>query len=310
MQRNLHDYARFGDRLSFLYLEKGRIEQEAKAIAYVTELGRTPIPVSGLSTLMLGPGATITQKAIDNLSDCDCTVIWCAEQGVRYYAHGRGGTHSASRLIHQAKLVSIPRLRREVVARMYSRRFGETVEPDVDIRTIRGREGYRVRTAYERLAEEHGVQWKGRNYDYSSWEKGDPLNRALSAASACLNGVCHAGIVAAGYSSALGFIHTGKMLSFVYDVADLFKIDLIVPLAFRTVAESDKSVERRVRIACRDVFTEQKFLSRLLPEIEKVLGNDSHDSRTRPDQPAGRPEPVDDRAEGRDIPRQSECAGP
>ena len=60
--------------------------------------------------------------------------------------------------------------------------------------------------------------------------------------------MCHAAIVAAGYSAGLGFIHTGKMLSFVYDVADLYKTETTVPLAFRLAATVTKELERTVRM--------------------------------------------------------------
>ncbi len=132
-------------------------------------------------------------------------------------------------------------------------------------------EGARVRAAYQNLAKEFGVNWQGRLYDQDSWNHGDPLNRALSSANACLYGLCHAAILSAGYSPAIGFIHTGKMLSFVYDIADLYKTELAIPVAFKTVAESKEEVERRTRITCRDLFHQQKLMNRILPDIAEVL---------------------------------------
>ncbi len=308
MLRNLQELARFRDRLTYLYLEKGHIEQEDKSVAYVTENGRVPIPAADLALLLLGPGTTVTHQAVCNLADCNCTVVWCGEEGVRFYASGRGGTYLSANLLRQAALACNPRTRREVVRRMYEKRFGETVPPDAHIQTVRGKEGHRVRSAYARLAAEHGVAWTGRRYDAADWDKGDPLNRAVSAASACLNGIVQAGIVSAGYSPALGFVHTGKMLSFVYDVADLYKIDLIVPLAFQAVAAGERQVERRTRLACRDLFRRTRFLERLLPDIQEVLG-DGDDPGTGSGVAAGGPDAVDDRAEGRDLPRPHDGAG-
>ena len=298
---NLMQLTRFQDRLSYLYLEKGHVEQEAKSVAYVTEKKRVPIPAADLALLMLGPGTTITHKAVCNLADCNCTVVWCGEEGVRFYCHGRGGTHFSANLLQQAALASNPRTRRAVVVRMYEKRFGEKIDPDTHIQAVRGKEGYRVRNAYQQCAAKHGLQWSGRNYNPHAWSRSDPLNRALSAASACLNGIVHAGVVSAGYSAAVGFVHTGKMLSFVYDVADLYKVDRIVPLVFQTVAESDQNVERRVRLACRDLFRKTRFLERLLPDIREVL-HGSDDSGTCADQPAGGSQSLDDRTEGRDLP--------
>ena len=114
------------------------------------------------------------------------------------------------------------------------------------------------------------------------WADADPINRALSAANSCLYGVCHAAIVAAGFSPALGFIHTGKMLSFVYDVADLYKTETSIPIAFQAAAGPPIGVERRVRTRCREVFTERRLLARLVPDIQFALGLSRQDRERDP----------------------------
>ncbi len=299
--KDLQELARFEDRLTYLYLEKGHIEQHHQSIAYVTENETVPIPAADLALLMLGPGTTITHAAIHNLADCNCLVAWCGEEGTRFYCHGRGGTYHAGNLLRQAELYCDPAARGAVVRRMYEKRFGELIGPGFALEQIRGREGYRVREAYRKAAAQFGVAWKGRIYDPGDWNKADPLNRALSAANACMHGVVHAAILTAGYSPAIGFIHTGKALSFVYDIADLYKVEMIVPLVFAAVAESAEHVEQRSRLACRDLFQRTRLLERILPDIEEVLHGRA-DSGKRAGGPAGGPEPVDDRAEGGDIP--------
>ncbi|QDU60460.1 CRISPR-associated endonuclease Cas1 [Planctomycetes bacterium Pan216] len=307
--RRLTELALFRDRLSYLYLEKGHIEQDAKSIAFVTKNESIPVPAADLALLMLGPGTTISHAAIRNLADCDCLVAWVGETGVRMYCYGKGGTYHSARLIRQAELATHPRLRHGVVRRMYEKRFDEKLDADLDIRQIRGLEGHRVRSAYQRWAAEFGIEWKGRNYDPTAWGTADPLNRALSAASSCLNGVVHAAITSIGYSPALGFVHTGKMLSFVYDVADLYKVDHIVPLAFRVVAEDGRHVERRARLACRDFFQTERLLESIPRDIDEVLhGRD--DTGASPSESKGGLESLDDRTEGRDIPWSHEREGP
>jgi CRISPR-associated protein Cas1 len=185
---------------------------------------------------------------------------------------------------------------------MYEKRFGERIDPALGIEQVRGREGFRVREAYRRAAQRYDVVWKGRSYDPADWNQGDPLNRALSAANACLHGIVHAGILSAGYSPAIGFIHTGKGLSFVYDVADFYKVDLIVPAVFSLVGESELGVEGRAREACRALFQREHLLERVLPDIAEVLYGRADSGKGAGGAPR-RPEPVDDRAEGRDIPR-------
>lgn len=299
---DLTQLTRFGDRLTFLYLEKGHIEQHLRSIAYVTEQESIPIPAASLALLMLGPGTTITHAAIKNLADCNCLVAWCGEEGTRFYSHGRGGTYQADKLLRQAELYCNQRSRAQVVRRMYEKRFGQLVDANLTIEQVRGREGYRVRNAYREAAERFGLKWEGRNYDPSDWNAADPLNRGLSAANACLHGVVHAGIITAGYSPAIGFIHTGKALSFVYDVADLYKVALIVPLVFEVVSRSDQTVEQRTRIACRDMFCRTRLLERILPDVDEVLHGRADLGEGASESPGG-PQSLDDRAEGRDLPR-------
>jgi CRISPR-associated protein Cas1 len=235
------------------------------------------------------------------LAENNCLVCWTGEQGVRLYAHNTGGTHSAHRLLRQALLYADDAKRMEVVRRMYQKRFPQVLPKDIDLQQIRGMEGARVRNSYQRLSEQFGVKWQGRLYDQDDWDHADPLNRALSSANACLYGLCHAAILSAGYSPAIGFIHTGKMLSFVYDVADLYKTDLTVPVAFQTVAESQLEVERRVRIVCRDIFHGQKLMERILPDIAEVL-DARDDLGESPGEFEGRAVSLADRAEDRRVP--------
>lgn len=279
---DLHLLPKFRDSLTHVYLEHARVDREEKSIAVWDEEGMTPIPAASLCVLMLGPGTTITQAAIAALADNNCLVVWCGEQNVRFYACGMGATRSANRLLHQARLASDEDLRWEVVRRMYSLRFGETVSPETSIQQMRGKEGFRVREAYARLSRETGVPWVRRNYDRGRWLAADPINRAISAANSCLYGLCQAAILSAGYSPALGFIHTGKQLSFVYDVADLYKLEVTLPVAFRLTSQQPEHLEREVRIALRDVFREQHLVERIIPDIQGLLADDTPAEETTP----------------------------
>lgn len=155
---------------------------------------------------------------------------------------------------------------------MYRMRFASPPPDAYSIEQLRGAEGVRVRESYAQAAKEFGVAWAGRNYKRDSWGAADPINRALSAASACLYGLCHASIVATGFSPGIGFIHTGKQLAFVYDVADLYKCDTTIPAAFAAVAEGSSDIEKRVRRICRAKFRERRLLARIIPDIQVVLG--------------------------------------
>lgn len=270
--KDLHTLPKIRDSWSYLYVEHCRIDQEARAIAIHDASGKTPVPCAALTLLMLGPGTRITHAAIRTLAENGCLVMWTGEGAVRFYALGMGETRSAHNLLEQARRWADPVQRLAVVRRMYSIRFPEPLGEELSLQQIRGKEGIRVREAYARASRETGVPWKGRAYQRERWDSADPVNRALSAANSCLYGVCHAAIVSTGFSPALGFVHTGKLLSFVYDIADLYKTEVTVPIAFRCVAEGETRLESRVRYACRDLFREQRILARIVPDIVRVLG--------------------------------------
>jgi len=269
--KDLHVLPKFSDGWSYLYVEHCRIDREARAVAIHDESGRVPVPCANLALLMLGPGVSITHAAISVLADHGCLVAWCGEEGVRFYAMGMGETRSAANFLHHARMWGHEGCRMQVVRRLYQVRFSEKLAPELTLQQIRGMEGVRVRDAYARAARETGVPWSGRSYRRDKWSNADPVNRALSAANSCLYGLCHAAIVSAGFSPALGFIHTGKMLSFVYDVADLYKADVTIPVAFRAAAEEKDGLERRVRLTCRDEFVSTRLLERIIPDVQTAL---------------------------------------
>ena len=269
--QDYHLLPKLRDSLSYLYVEHAVIERSANALLIRQETGSTTVPVANLCLLLLAPGTNITHAAVSLLAENGCSIIWVGQDTQLFYAQGMGETRRASHIIRQAQMMCDPQKRLQVVLRMYEKRFGYALDPDLGLEQIRGMEGVRMRTAYQEASRKFGVEWQGRNYDCKDWYKGDPINRALSAANAVLYGLCHAGIVSGGYSPALGFLHTGRQLSFVYDIADLYKTSYTIPVAFQTVSESDVQVERRVREACRETFRQEKLLEKILPDIDFLL---------------------------------------
>ncbi len=260
------------DRLSVLFIEHGRLDVLDGAFVVVDKNGvRTHIPVGSVACLMLEPGTRVSHAAVVLAARVGCLLVWIGDGGVRLYASGQPGGARADRLLYQAKLALDDEARLRVVRKMYALRFKEEPPSRRSVEQLRGIEGARVRKMYDLLASRHGVRWDRRNYDYSRWESGDTPNRCLSAATACLYGVAEAAILAAGYAPAVGFIHTGKPQSFVYDIADIFKFETVVPVAFRIAAGSPADPERAVRIACRDSFRQTRLLHRIIPTIEEIL---------------------------------------
>jgi CRISPR-associated protein Cas1 len=272
--QDLHELPKLRDSLSYLYVEHAMVDKKDSSIEFIQKEGRTQAPVAALCVLMLGPGTSISHAAVKVLAESGCLLVWTGEDATRCYAQGLGETRKGYHVLRQAELCMNPEKRLDVIRRMYQMRFPEPLPPDLSLEQIRGMEGSRVRGAYYQASKQYGVAWSGRRYDRSNWGNADPLNRALSAGNALLNGICHAAIVSGGYSPALGFVHTGRQTSFVYDIADLYKAEITIPLAFQTVAESDEHVDGRVRAACRQKFKEAKLLERILPDIDGLFDVD------------------------------------
>lgn len=262
------------ERLSILYIEKGQLDVLDGAFVVVDKTGvRTHVPIGGVACLMLEPGTRVSHAACALAARVGTLLVWTGEAGVRLYSAGQPGGARADRLLYQAKLALDGELRLKVVRKMYALRFGDEPPSRRSVEQLRGIEGARVREMYKRIAARYGVTWKARNYDTSDWDKGDLANRCLSSATACLYGVTEAAVLAAGYAPAIGFIHTGKPLSFVYDVADVYKFETVVPVAFKIASRNPHNAEQQVRLACRDVFRETRLLDRVIPGIEDMLSS-------------------------------------
>lgn len=270
----LQDLPQVRDRLTFIYLEHCVIDRQDGAVTVTDDKGVVHIPAAGISTLLLGPGTRVSHRAMELMGDTGVGAIWVGEHGVRYYAHGRPLTTHSRLLLKQAELVSNTRKHLAVARKMYQLRF-----PDEDVSTetmqsLRGKEGARVRKAYRRAAAEHGVEWTKRDYDPDNFEAADSVNQALTAGNACLYGLAHAVIVALGCSPGLGFVHVGHEYSFVYDLADLYKVEFVVPLAFAVAAEVTEDLPGVMRRRMRDIFVKEHLLERMVRDLRWLLTED------------------------------------
>lgn len=262
------------DRMTFLYLEHCKLNRENSAITVTDDQGVVMVPAAAISVLLLGPGTNVSHRAMELIGDAGVSVIWVGEQGVRFYASGRALTHRAGLLQKQAELVSNQRKHLSVVRKMYEMRFpGEDVSK-LTLQQLRGREGARVRGIYRQQAAQWNVAWNGRDYDPENFTAGDPVNQALSAGHACLYGLAHAVIVALGCSPGLGFVHVGHDCSFVYDIADLYKAEITIPIAFEIAAQQPPDLPSVVRRRVRDVMTEKHLLEQMVRDVKMLLSEE------------------------------------
>lgn len=269
----LRELPRIGDRVSFLYIEQARINRQDSAITVTDNRGIVRIPAAMIGVLLLGPGTDISHRAVELIGDTGTSIVWVGERGVRQYAHGRSLAHSTRFLEKQALLVSNMRTRLTVARKMYQMRFPDEDVTGLTMQQLRGREGARVRSVYRAQSKCYGVEWTKREYDPDDYESGTIVNQALSSANVALYGIVYSIVVALGISPGLGFVHTGHDLSFVYDVADLYKAEISIPVAFEVAAEwtEGEDVGRNARLKVRDALVNGKLMQRIVKDLQYLL---------------------------------------
>lgn len=268
----VHELSRVADRSTFLYLEHAVIHRDGNALTARDQRGTVHVPAAALAALMLGPGTSVSHQAMVLMAECASTVVWVGEQGVRYYAHGRTLARGTRLLEAQARMVSSRHERIAVARTMYAMRFPDEDVSALTMQQLRGREGARVRQSYRDHAARTGVTWGRRDYRPDDFDASDPINQALSSAHTALYGVVHAVVVALGCSPGLGFVHTGHDRSFVYDIADLYKADTSIPVAFDVVARGSVDIGATTRRAMRDAMFGSRVIERCVADIRSLLG--------------------------------------
>ena len=192
----LQELPQIRDRMTFIYLEHCQLNREDSAVTVQDMNGIIHIPAAGISALLLGPGTTITHRAMELIGDMGITVVWVGEHGVRYYASGRPLTHSAQLLQRQAELVSNQRRHLAVARKMYEMRFPDEDVSALTMQQLRGREGSRIRAVYREASERWKIPWNGRDYDPDDFSSGDSVNQTRLSVWSGACGHCGVGLFA------------------------------------------------------------------------------------------------------------------
>ena len=236
--------------------------------------GIVRIPAAIIGILLLGPGTDISHRAVELLGDSGTSIAWVGEHGIRQYAHGRSLSHSSRFLEKQALLVSNMRTKLQVARAMYEMRFPDEDVSGLTMQQLRSKEGARIRKLYRNMAKKYSVKWDGRTYDPDNFDSGDPVNQALSSSNVALYGLVYSAVSAMGMAPGLGFVHKGHDLSFVYDIADLYKAELTIPISFQIASEhaDGENIGKIARQKMRDQFVDGKVLARIVKDIQILLG--------------------------------------
>lgn len=263
------------DRWTPLYLERGRLEVDDSSVKWIGADGTLcRLPVATVAALILGPGTTVTHAAMRACAESNTPVCWTGEESMRFYAFGLAPNHSNDMPRLHAAAWADKRRRTRIARGMFKMRFPEVDVEGKSVKEMRGMEGLRVRALYAQLGQQHGVTWKGRNYDRRNWAVSDDINRALSTANASLYALCSAVICSLGYLPSLGFVHDSGTLPFVYDVADLYKHLTSIPAAFLAVQQQPRDDGDLVRKLLKQRIEEERILQRIPKDLARLFDSD------------------------------------
>lgn len=260
------------DRWTPIYLERGRLEVDDASVKWVGSDGTiTQLPIATISALLLGPGTTMTHAAVKTCAQSNCPVFWMGEDGMRFYAFGITPNHDNSMARLHASAWAATRQRSEIARRMFLQRFPEANVHGISIKQLRGMEGKRVKAVYAELGEKYGVTWKGRDYKTSNWNLADGINRALSTANASLYAVTAAVTCSMGFIPQLGFVHQAGTLPFVYDAADLYKLETSWSAAFEAISIDPQDRGTLVRKILKRNIEQTRMLKRMPNELKALF---------------------------------------
>lgn len=269
-EKDKHLLTRAEDRISFVYIEMARIEQTEYSVQIIQGKQFTEIPITTINCLILGPGCSITHRAIGNIAQAGCTICWMGEQAGVFYTYGEPATHHSKNILTQMRYHEDRNLHLKIVHRMYEIRYPGKKLKTKTLEQLRGVEGLAVRELYTQLAEQYGIEWTGRKYNIDDFDGQDNINKTLTILNQFLYAIIHAMLVTMGYSPAIGYIHTGNMMSFVYDIADLYKEKLTIPLAFELASQHTYDRKKTLR-AFRDRLVELDLMSSIVKDLKTLF---------------------------------------
>lgn len=269
------------DKYPFIYLERGRLAIDDSSIKWIdAENHVVPLPVASLNTLLLGPGTSLTHEAVKAATAANCSICWVGEDSLLFYAAGFLPTADTRNLKKQIELSAHPEKSVEVARRMFARRFPDADLKGKTLKEMMGMEGYRVRAMYADKAEQYQVGWKGRKFTPGKFDLSDMTNKVMTSANAALYGILCSAVHSLGYSPRIGFIHSGSPLPFIYDLADLYKEELCVDLAFALTRKMAGRYDRhQISTAFRERVIAMDLLSLVAGDIEEILGGRRAHSR-------------------------------
>lgn len=268
------------DRFGLLWLSRGNLVVRDGTLYFNAAgdgdlaKGAYAIAFQTVNCVLLQPGTTVSHDALRLLHRHGTGLVAAGEGGVRYYASMPAGPDRSALARRHALAWADETERLRIARTMYAWRLGEVL-PASDIAVLRGIEGARMKETYRQLADAYGVAWKGRRYDRSSPTANDLANNAINHASAAVRALAEVAVAVTGAIPQLGFIHEDSGHAFSLDIADIFRDDTLLPLAFGAMKQfrpdGQDEIERLVRREARDLFRSGRVIERMIQKVKELF---------------------------------------
>lgn len=268
------------DRHGLIWLSRGKLFVEDGTLRFMCtdsddlSAGDYAIPYQNVSLILLGPGSTVSHDALRILARHGTLLAAVGEGGVKFYTAPPMGQGRSEVARAQARLWADDSERLSVARRMYAFRFGKIL-PHRDIAVLRGIEGARMKETYKLAADRFRVPWDGRRYDRSNPNGTDIPNQAINHAATFVECAADVAVAAVGALPPLGFIHEDSSNAFTLDIADLFRAEVTIPMAFKVARKALDDpgliLERALRREAAAEFRRTKLISRMIDRIKELL---------------------------------------
>ncbi|HHY15662.1 MAG TPA: type I-E CRISPR-associated endonuclease Cas1 [Firmicutes bacterium] len=268
------------DRHGLVFLSRGNLFVADGTLCFRTAgsddlaAGEYAIPYQTVSMILLGPGTSVTHDVLRILARHSTLLAAVGDGGVKYYTAPPMGTGRSAIARAHARLWADEDERIKIARRMYGYRF-QSAFPHEDLNVLRGMEGVRVKQQYQILARQYGVEWKGRRYDRTNPQLNDLPNQAINHAATFVEAAAEIAVAAVGALPPLGFIHEDSSKAFTLDIADLWRGDITLPLAFSVAGMipniPEGMLERRIRYEASKWFKKHKLIAKMIDRIKELL---------------------------------------
>lgn len=285
-------------RANVFYLEHVRVVQNRERVMYLTETGQPVeqlinIPERNTAFLLLGRGCSITDAAVRRLAQANVMVGFCGSGGSPLIAAADPvflcsvSEYRPTEYMQQMARIWFDEGKRLALARLFLReraanalkaglpasaiqRLLEHVESEVTVQALLSAEAAYAKDLYRWFAQKHAVEFSRKEGAAKTETAGDLVNSYLDHGNYLAYGYAACSLHTLGISFAFPVLH-GKTRrgALVFDLADIIKDTLVMPLAFEYGSRGRQDNEFRAAVI--EAAAEREVLDYLMTFLETSI---------------------------------------